>query len=202
MLTYAKELTKEYLSVILRNEGGYQNHMGDKGNYYGGKLYGTNMGVTPGAIMSAVAKGLIKLPPEGLTVNYMKKLDRETVRIIYSNRFYKTGYSHLLPHPLALFNFDSSVHHGPGGAITLLQRTLNEFFNLKLVVDGGFGPKTNEALKLINESNVIKVSGKYLGIRLIRFKEIVERDKRMAWAYNGWCNRVKRLAKENGIQII
>jgi lysozyme family protein len=171
-------LPASYLQNTLQYEGGYVNRSDDKGGE-------TNRGITIGTLQNAIQKGVVS---KSVTIRSLTN-DLESVRKIYNDLYYAKAKCFLIPHPLAFAHFDASVHHGVGGAIKLLQQTLNKF-NGNLTVDGGFGPLTIKVLDAI----ILKVAMKilidtYQDMRVAKFNSIIAKDPTQKVFINGWLNR-------------
>jgi lysozyme family protein len=110
------------LAFVLRHEGGYVNHPGDKGGE-------TNYGVTRKTARAHGYRGSMKYIP------------MEVVRTVYREGFWDKCRCEELPrHPLRLVVFDAAVHAGPGRAIRWAQSAVGA------EVDGVIGPRTLHAI--------------------------------------------------------
>lgn len=130
------QLTNSFFQKILKIEGGYQNLPTDSGNYCGGALIGTNMG------MSAVAVGEWwgRCP----TVAEMKAMDQKTAFDFYAwyfNRYRLFGIENQQFAELLMNN----TMGNPSQAAKIEQRVLNEF-GYTVAVDGVRGSQTVAAL--------------------------------------------------------
>ena len=148
------DLPLSYLKTTLNFEGGLTKNPKDSGNWYNGKLYGTNRGITMGALVKAQKEGLVgrDVTIESLTT------DLESVRKIYEVNYYRRSKANLLPHTLAFAHFDACVNSGIGGGARFLQSTINKLLpynHKKLTVDGGIGPATLNALAIVLANNEI-----------------------------------------------
>ena len=85
-----EDLPEEYLTLILKYEGGYVNDPLDKGGE-------TNRGITIGALNAAKKQGIV--PPD-ITIKDLT-YDLESVRKIYDINYYKKSKANLMSHPLA-----------------------------------------------------------------------------------------------------
>lgn len=128
------------IKIVLGFEGGFSDHPLDTG----GK---TKYGITEGTLKSAQKEGIVSNSTTiySLTVEEAKK--------IYKKKYWDKVKGDSLPWPLCLILFDCAVNHGPGRAVKLLQKSMNSFLKKKIAVDGGFGPITFSALKLMLERN-------------------------------------------------
>lgn len=175
---WAKILPRHILQIILNNEGGFNDDPRDSG----GK---TKFGITEYTLNKAI-KDKVIAPKE------VKDITTEDALKIYDYRYWITCKANLMPEPLNLLHFDTAVLHGNGGATKILQRTLTSM-GFPVKIDGGFGPQTMEAFKaalsMYGQEKIIKM---YLIKRKIYTQEI--HSPRNDWAFNGWMNRLKRMA--------
>ena len=150
---------------VLKWEGGYVNDPDDPG---GETKYGISKRAYP------------HLDIKNLTVNQAKE--------IYFYDYWVKGMCDGLPAGVDLMHFDFCVNAGVKRAGRVLQKTLNEFFDAKLVVDGVVGPKTLSALAGVD---VRELLGAYA---LERASFYVELGKKKF--LKGWLNRVRSALKE------
>lgn len=186
------DLPLDYLKRTLNYEGGLTKNPKDSGNWYGGKLYGTNRGITMGALAKAQKEGLVgrDVTIESLTT------DLESVRKIYEVNYYKRSKANLLPHTLAFAHFDACVNSGIGGGARFLQSTINKLLphnHKKLTVDGGIGPVTLNALKVILDNNdITEISKIYNNYR----ENLILTSKKINTVFKkGLLNRVNAVRK-------
>lgn len=164
----------EMIDAILEKEGGYVDHPADRGGP-------TNFGVTQRTLSAWLGR-----PASREDVRHLKV---ETARTIYRRGYFEAPRIDRLPPALQPQLFDMAVHHGPGGAIRMLQELLTEQ-GYPCAVDGGVGPQTaSQAGKAWAE----------LGQRLChalcdkraRFCEgLCEADVSQKVFLAGWLNRV------------
>lgn len=173
-----KIIPQNILRVVLNNEGGYTDNPKDTG----GK---TKYGVTQYTLNKAIKDGVI-------SEKEVKDLTLSDVAKIYDYRYWNVCKANLMPEPLNLLHFDTAVLHGNGGANKILQRTVTSM-GLPVRIDGGFGSETLGALKaalqIYGQSKLIRM---YLIKRKLYTQEI--HTPRNDWAFNGWMNRLYRLA--------
>lgn len=153
------ELPLIYLQKVLNYEGGFTKNPKDTGNWYGGKLYGTNRGITMGALVKAQSQGLVS---RTATIESLTK-DLESVRKIYEFNYYRNSKANTLPHTLAFCHFDACVNSGIGGGSRFLQSMVNDLLPAnykKIVVDGGIGPVTINMLNIVLANNEITAVAK------------------------------------------
>ncbi len=183
-----ENLPEEYLTLILKYEGGYVNDPLDKGGE-------TNRGITIGALNEAKKQGIV--PPD-ITIKDLTH-DLESVRKIYDINYYKKSKANLMSHPLAFAHFDASVNHGIGWSSKFLQRTLNKF-GANLVDDGIIGPKTLAALNdIMLNVYIYKIIDEYCNIRKSFYDSIIANNPSQKKFYNGWMNRLASVREYCGV---
>jgi lysozyme family protein len=195
----------EALEFVLDKEGGLNDDPDDRGNK-GGVTW---KGVTPGALAAARRAGITD---KSRTTDLTDK----DIEDIYYQLFWRGAHCHEIPDPLCFPMFDISVNHGAGGAVHILQETLNDFFRdeHEVAVDGAWGPQTHKALMLFERLSKIvgdTEAGKYLEPlvaiascvalyeRAETYAEIVESRPVNRKYFYGWIrHRVKDLGKRLG----
>lgn len=172
----------EIISATLKHEGGYSNLKDDKG------------GETCWGITKATARS------NGYN-DEMKSLPLDTAVKIYKSQYWlqpKFSQVAALSPNVATELFDTGVNCGTGFAQKALQECLNllnqnQILYANLVVDGGIGQKTLDALAIClkranGENVVLKVLN---GLQFVRYKEICERGEAQERFFWGWVgNRV------------
>lgn len=129
----------EAVKVVLGFEGGYVDDPDDRG----GK---TNYGITEGTLNAAKQAGIVSPETSIFTITKEKAIK------IFKVRYWDAVRADELPPPVDLLVFDCAVNHGVGGAGRILQRALNSFRYLPVVVvDGAIGPKTIGAVNRLVE---------------------------------------------------
>ena len=94
---------------------------------------------------------------------------------------------------IALAVFDCAVNSGPGRAIRHLQTALG------VTADGGFGPKTLEALHLAAAQGYPRILSRMLAARDVFYRRIVTGDPSQARFLKGWLARVNHLRVACGL---
>lgn len=172
------------IPLILKNEGGYQKHPNDKGNYNSkGILVGTNHGIS--------AKTLEKWNGYPATENDMKNLSRTEAKEIYYKYYWLPiqGNS-ILDQENAELIFDHSVNAGVGGASKLTQRTVNRLGG-SLAVDGSIGHKTISELNKVNQQAFFDA----FKLARIEFYKSISAGSNSVFTY-GWIKRVQEFQKK------
>jgi len=186
------ELPEIYLKLVLNYEGGLTKNPKDTGNWYGGKLYGTNRGITIGALIKAQSEGLVAktVTIESLTT------DLDSVKKIYEVNYYIRSSCDKLPHPLAFAHFDIAVNGGIGRASKFLQTTINKFSDAKITIDGSIGNQTLSALNKVLVSTDISVFVKqYNNIREQFYIALANSKPNYKVFLKGWLNRLNSVRK-------
>jgi lysozyme family protein len=129
-----KENFDEALKAILKHEGGFVNHPKDPGGM-------TNLGVTKKVWEEWVGK------PVG--EKEMRALTPELVGKMYKKQYWDAVKADDLPDGLDYLMFDFAVNAGPGRAIKIMQKVIGA------TPDGAIGPKTMQALKNSNQSELV-----------------------------------------------
>jgi uncharacterized protein (TIGR02594 family) len=159
------------LAHVLQMEGGYTDDPYDPGG-------ATNFGITIGTLASW--RGIdLTAETEGVLKAELRRLDPETVRAIYRERYWEPSRAADLPVALGLMHFDASVNHGVSGAAKLLQTALG------VVVDGEIGPVT---LGAAADATPREVLARYADGRRARYRALPH-----FWRFGrGWLARVDR----------
>lgn len=127
-----KHLFNEALSLVLKHEGGYVNHLADPGG-------ATNRGVTQHTYDSWRRR-------MGLSVRTVRKITDAEVAAIYRRDYWNAVRGDELPAGLDYAVFDFAVNSGPRRARQFLQRVLG------VEGDGVFGPVTMAAIEASDPS--------------------------------------------------
>ncbi len=137
-----------FSNLVLRLEGGYQNHPSDKGNYNSlGQLVGTNLGIS-----APVYENWINRPPSAMD---MKAIDKATANAIYKVLYWdKVKGDAMKTQELANLIADHAVNAGTGSAGKIVQRVLNTHFGSRLAVDGVIGNLTISDVNAVNQSKL------------------------------------------------
>lgn len=133
------------IDLILKNEGGYQAHPNDKGNYNSkGQLVGTKYGIS--------AKTLERWKAYPVTTIDMQNLSITEAKEIYFKYYWlRIQGNSIQDQDNAELIFDHSVNAGVGGASKLVQKVLNGF-GATLSVDGEIGSQTLHVLNVTNQN--------------------------------------------------
>lgn len=168
------ELFERALAHVLKMEGGYTDDRHDPGGP-------TNMGITL-RVFAAWRKTTLSGTNRARLIRELKRIDRETARQIYKQRYWKVARCRELAPPLAVMQFDTAVNQGPGTAIRILQEAVGTD------VDGKIGPRTRAAIARASLSDILT---DYAAIRERRYRAL-----RHFWRFGrGWLRRVKATHK-------
>lgn len=142
------------IPIIKKTEGGLSKDPNDNAAKFpvpDGSGFHTNKGITWQTFTSlAPTLGYIATPklfyemPEALWRTIYKRAYWDAVR---GDEIKSIG--------IAIYLVDFAFNSGPGNAVRVLQRVLNESFGNKLVVDGAIGPLTIAATNAANERNLL-----------------------------------------------
>jgi lysozyme family protein len=154
------------LAFVLRYEGGYSHHPGDKGGE-------TNYGITKKTAHVHGYRGS------------MKTIPLEVVRTIYREGCWDKCRCEELPrHPLRLVIFDAAVHAGPSRAIRWAQAAAGA------VEDGIIGPRTLAAIHAAPDKDRLALA--MIQARL----DFLRRLSNWWIFKNGWSARIAALRAE------
>ncbi len=164
-----QEVFEIALAHVLQMEGGYSNDPADPGGP-------TNKGITLGVFAAWHRRVLNGKTRAGL-IKELKNISDETVRSIYTARYWKLGRCAELGPALAVMHFDTCVNHGVTGAIRILQEAVGS------EVDGEFGPNTRRA---IAKQSVRLTLNRCADIRRKKYRAM-----KHFWRFGrGWLRRV------------
>jgi lysozyme family protein len=181
------------ISFSLQYEGGMNFTVNSDGTYKmkaasatdpGGP---TNMGITLPTLANAIRQGVI--PSTAL-----HQLTKEQAQRIYKVNFWdKYGWGDL-PWPVCACCLDSCIHHG-GFAYILQRSVVSMGYNEKVVkIDGKFGPITYGAVKAMAAKDPKELARQICRHRWNYMQDVVAKNKALAYALNGFRNRVVALA--------
>lgn len=116
-------------------------------------------------------------------------LTKEQADEIYTQDYWLKNNCHLMPVPLAVAVFDSSVNCGVPSAAVWLQKAINSSGN-KIAVDSIIGQET---LDKLDYSDPYALAGKLVGQRMRRYSKLISRDPSQRTFITGWINRAADL---------
>lgn len=88
---------------------------------------------------------------------------------------------------LSAHMFCHGVNAGNASAIKLLQKSINEVYNVSIVVDGKIG---NQTLKYANGCKTNELINNYISRRIEFYENIVKNNPSQKKFLKGWINRV------------
>lgn len=137
-----------YIPLLTAVEGGYQNLVGDSGNYNSkGERVGTNYGIA-----AKTYESWIGYPP---SIADMKNMTKTIALEIMKSWYWdKVGASKINNQSIAEMIADHAVNAGTGRAAKMVQEVLNKTFGFKLAVDGAIGQQTIAALNSVDQERL------------------------------------------------
>lgn len=134
-----------FIPILQRIEGGYQNLVGDTGNYNSlGQRVGTNYGIS-----ARFYEGIIKRPP---TVADMKAITKEKAKQLYKKYFWDDVQGDTLKsQSIANLIADHAVNSGESPIGYIVQKILINHFGKKIAYDGDIGPVTAKTINSVNQ---------------------------------------------------
>jgi|TARA_Y100000310_G_scaffold316100_1_gene367460 lysozyme family protein len=148
----------EIIEKVLDHEGGYVNDPTDRGGE-------TNFGIAK------------RFYPD---VD-IKNLTREEAKKIYHQDYWRPAKCDEVSPKLRHIYFDMCVNFGRSGAVKVLQRAANAK-GAGLIVDGGIGPKTINAIADVEHERV-------KAYRVLKFAKIVLNKPEQEKFWFGWYKR-------------
>lgn len=169
----ARRTPDQMIDDILAREGGFVNHPADRGGP-------TNFGVTQATLTSWRGREA--------TIDDVRSLTMDEARDIYRTRYYVGPKIDRLPSLIQPLVFDMSINHGPGTAIKLLQRVLNER-GITCEVDGGIGDETIRCAQTAVDQFGEDLINFLVDKRIQFYHQIVDKNSSQSVFLNGWLNR-------------
>ena len=166
------------LKLVGLSEGGYTNNPLDRGNWYRGRLIGTNHGISA----PVLARWLGRAPAE----SEMYCLTKTEADEIYKARYWDTVRGDYLSMGLDYAVFDYAVNSGTRRAIKALQRVVGA------EPDGLFGGMTMQAIKRHHPKTIIN---RLMDRRLSYLQRIPGLNGWKTFG-KGWERRVNRVRED------
>jgi hypothetical protein len=163
----------QMIDEILEREGGFVNHAADRGGP-------TKFGVTQRTLSSW--RG------QEATIEDVRSLAITEAKEIYRTRYYVRPKIDKLPSLLQPLVFDMSINHGPGTAVKLLQRVLNDK-GFACSVDGGIGDETIGCTQSAAAAHGTVLINFLVDKRVEFYNRIVDRDETQKVFLKGWMKR-------------
>ena len=170
------DLFLKCVEVVLKNEGGYQNHPADRGNYTpDGRLVGTKYGIAARFFQNEDIKNLTK---------------RRAAEIYWTHYYEPMNLEGIEDENLVLHVFDFGVNRGKRGSIRTLQRIINT------QPDGIVGPittrKANEFPTVLKGGMPYDLVDFYKEARKAYYINLVNRKPQYKVFLKGWINRIQK----------
>lgn len=163
------------LKLTSLSEGGYTRHKLDRGNWFKGRLIGTNHGISA----PVLASWLGRIP----TMREMVNLSKATADRIYKARYWDSVRGNDLPKGVDYAVWDYGVNSGPRRAIKELQRSVGT------KPDGIIGGMTLRAIKRHHPKTIIT--------RLMKRRlSFLQRLRSWKTFGRGWSRRIKRVRED------
>jgi lysozyme family protein len=177
----------EFNDTVAELEGGFQKLASDPGNYNSrGELVGTNYGIS-----APVYEKWLGYPPSEID---MRNLSKTVAKEIFKSQYWhRLSADYINSQMVAETLVDMGINAGTGTAAKIMQRVLNEKFNLRLRVDGAIGPLSVEA---INSVDPIALFQEFNAARISYYERLNNQD----WL-KIWKNRVQAIASKFGIDL-
>jgi len=188
-------LTK-FIETTFGEEGSFQNHPKDKGNYYNGVLHGTIWGITARDHFDIYIhcydlwkKGLI----EG---------SREAAKRFYEeSHYWNPLYDEIEDVSLAFRVWDFGINAGVVTSVRLLQKTLAKDYSINIKLDGIFGKITKDAvnrysnpfIRLYPKLDKIKGETEFYTFYIKRIENYYRFLQGFPTFGIGWISRLKRV---------
>ncbi|MFN0048215.1 MAG: glycoside hydrolase family 108 protein [Cytophagales bacterium] len=168
-------------SHTLKNEGGYQSHSSDKGNYNSkNELVGTNFGIS-----APTLERYLGVAP---TKEMMQNLPLTTAKAIYKKNYWDAyGIGSINDQYTANQLFDSFVMSSPNAVATFVQKAINTIPPFRADVDGIFGNGTRASINLIVKAQ----KAKQLNDAIAKFRLAYINSLNSSAFYNGWKTRIE-----------
>ena len=158
----------------LRREGGFVADPADHGGP-------TNYGITQVTLSAWLGRPA--------TIDDVRGLDKATAAQILRRRYIEEPGFGVLPPVLQPEIVDIAVNSGPGEAVMLLQRALNDLGFGPLAVDGGLGPRTLSAAGSACADSPARIVNHLADCRIVFLRHLVERDASQGRFLAGWLAR-------------
>lgn len=136
---------KLFIPILQKVEGGYQNLVGDSGNYNSlGKRVGTNFGIS-----ARFYEDVIGRPP---TITDMKAITKAKAEQLYKTYFWDDVHGDMLiSQSVANIIADHAVNGGEGSIGKIVQRILVNDFKKSVTIDGDIGLKTAQVINSVDQ---------------------------------------------------
>lgn len=167
------------MEEVFEQEGGFTYDDDDPGG-------ATKYGVT----LSTMRRLSIDLDnDDDIDIDDVKLLSKPKAKETYWNSYWKKTKISKYPIYLKLILFDMSVNFGNGGAIRVLQKSINNKLGKHILKEDGISGK-NTIEKSISSNVEVKRVQTY---RIYRFCKIAYKNKDLEKFLHGWIKRARRI---------
>lgn len=165
------------VQIVLEHEG----HLSDDKNDPGGI---TNWGIS----LRYLKDIHLDIDRDGdIDADDIRKLTLSEAKCIYRKYWWKKfHYNDIKDIDVATKVFDLSVNMGSSESHKILQRSINELSNQKIIIDGQIGPQTISAANKMNGSKLL-VSLRSQARQF--YINLVDKNSKLRVFLNGWLNR-------------
>jgi len=113
-------------------------------------------------------------PSQFAAINSLPQTSRgPAIQSFYQTQFWNQWFGQLLSDDVAKRVFDEAVNAGPGTAVKVLQRAVNQIVTTPIAVDGGWGPNT---LAAANGCVAVALVSQVQQARLAHYQDIVVKN--------------------------
>lgn len=127
----------------------------------------------------------------------IQNLTIKDAELLYYKHYWLKGKCDKLSWPLSGILFDSAVNIGIQGATKILQKAVNAVITRylkdkipKIKEDGILGPKTEKAIWILSEYEVVDLLAYEIGLKRIRYYCNLASREEYGKYLRGWINRV------------
>lgn len=190
----------KFITRTFGEEGGYQNHPRDKGNYFNNQLYGTIWGITARDHFTVFIQCY-----NAWKDNNIELSKQIAMKFYIESHYWNEKYDLINDSSLAFRLWDFGVNAGVVKAVKLLQKTLNKYYNANLKEDGIFGKYTLLATNRYSHpsirfyKNISDLNGEtecyYFYVKEI--EKYYRSLKNFVYFGKGWLKRLKRVFNDS-----
>lgn len=150
-MTTPSERLQACLGFTLQFEGGYQAREDDTGNWFDGRLIGTNFGISAPTLAAWRNEAGASV---FLTDRDMQQLTVSEARAIYAVHYWNPVRGDDLPAGIDLLLFDFAVLAGPRRSVAIAQSVLARLLGT-ITIDGFMGPRTIGAIQRLSVRSLL-----------------------------------------------
>lgn len=140
-----------FIPILTKVEGGYQNLIGDSGNYNSlGQRVGTNFGIS-----ARFYEDIIGRPP---SIADMKAISKSLALSLYREYFWNDIQGDTIQNQsIANLICDHDVNAGERSIALIVQKILKNHFHINIAIDGDIGPQTASAINSVNQNELFNL---------------------------------------------